>query len=125
MCIDVNDCIDALPILATLGCAAHGTTTLCNAAIARKKESDRISAMAKELKKMGATIIEDEAGLTISRSELHAASLDSHADHRVAMALAVAALQASQKCKLTGTQCINKSYAQFFCDLKRLGVRVS
>lgn len=118
--IDCNDCIDALPILAVLGCFAEGTTRLYNAAIARKKESDRIAVMKLELTKMGACIIEHVDGLSITKSDLHGASLDSHKDHRVAMSLAVAALGARGKSHLAGAECVNKTYKNFFVDIERL-----
>lgn len=111
--IDANSMIDALPILAVLGCYASGTTKIVNAAIARKKESDRISAIAEELAKMGARIDEQEDGLVIHESPLYAATVSSHSDHRIAMALAVAALGASGKSLIQDTSCIAKSFPTF------------
>lgn len=111
--IDLNDMIDALPILAVLGCYAAGTTKIVNAAIARKKESDRITAIAQELTKMGAHIDECEDGLVIYPSPLQAATLSSHGDHRIAMALAVAALGASGNSLIQETSCIAKSFPTF------------
>ena len=89
--IDVNHFIDALPILAVVGCYAQGTTTLVNAAIARKKESDRLATITQELRKMGANIIEQADALIIQPAPLHGAHLQAHHDHRIAMALTVAA----------------------------------
>ncbi len=91
--IDVNDLIDALPILAVIGCYAKGTTRLYNAAIAKNKESDRVSVMCDMLKKMGAKIMvtEGQDGLLIQSSNLHGAEVKSYHDHRIAMSLAVAA----------------------------------
>lgn len=118
--IDVNDCIDALPILAVLGCFAEGTTRLYNGAIARKKESDRIATMNKELTKMGAHVEEHWDGLSIKQSVLHGASLDSHRDHRVAMSLAVAAMAANGASELIGSECVKKTYNNFFLELERI-----
>lgn len=118
--IDCNDCIDALPILAVVGCFAEGTTHLYNAAIARKKESDRIAAMQQELTKMGARCIELPDGLTITRSRLHGAALDGHKDHRVAMSLAVAAFGASSPSQLAGSDCVQKTYKDFFLEIERV-----
>lgn len=118
--IDVNDCIDALPILSVLGCMASGTTRLYNGAIARKKESDRIGAMHKELTKMGANIVEHADGLSITQGNLVGASLNAHSDHRVALALAVAALIAKGKSNLAGHETVKKTYKNFFLEIQRL-----
>lgn len=125
VCLDVNDCIDALPILAVAGAYATGTTCLKNAAIARCKESDRLSAITRELRRMGADMTEDESSLTIEGGKpLVGASLDSHHDHRIAMALAVAALGAKNTTKINNTGCITKSYKHFVRDLSRLGATI-
>ncbi len=116
--IDVNNFIDALPILAVLGCYATGKTELVNGKIARFKESDRIHAIATELKKMGANIEETEDGLIIFQSSLKGAHLHSHKDHRIAMALHVAALGAKGKTTIDDTDCIGKSCPNFY-DLIR------
>jgi len=103
--------------LAVIGCFAKGKTTLYNGAIARKKESDRIRVMANELKKMGATIEEQEDGLIVQRSDLLGANLQSHGDHRVAMSLIVAALGAKGSSYLSGAECIQKTYPQFIKEI--------
>jgi 3-phosphoshikimate 1-carboxyvinyltransferase len=122
--IDVNTCIDALPILAVLGCYAEGTTTLYNGAIARCKESDRISVISAELKKMGANIQEEEDGLTVERSALRGAELEGHRDHRIALSLAVAALGASSPSVIRGTDCAGKTYPTFLEDFTSIGANI-
>lgn len=120
--IDVNDFIDALPILSVIGCFATGKTEIVNAAVARTKESDRIRCMAKELKKMGADIEETTDGLLIRSAKLRGSShLQSHSDHRIAMALAVAALGAEGESVVHGIECTAKSYPTFFADLRAHG----
>lgn len=119
--IDVDPIIDALPILATLGCYAEGSTHLFNAQSARHKESDRLTVMMRELGKMGATIEEDDSSLTIQAAPLHGALLDSHHDHRVAMALTVAALGAATPSHIVNVECIEKSYPSFVADMQALG----
>ena len=119
--IDVNDCIDAVPILAVLGCYAKGMTTLVNGAIARAKESDRLQTMTAELRKMGAAIEETEDGLIIQSSTLHGAEVTSYDDHRIAMSLAVAALGATGSTTVMNTHCVEKSYSNFAADLQTLG----
>ena len=122
MKIDVNDVIDAVPILAVVGCFAEGGITLFNGAIARNKECDRIRAITSELKKMGASIEEHPDGLTVHRSTLKGARVKTYRDHRMAMALTVAALRAEGETKVMGTQCIAKTYPGFAEGLRKTGV---
>lgn len=117
--IDVNDFIDAVPILAVLGCYAKGETHLINASIARKKESNRLACMTAELKKMGACIEETEDGLKVKQSPLKGTTVNSHGDHRLAMSLIVAGLGAEGETEVHGIECINKSYPSFLEDLKK------
>jgi len=122
--IDINDCIDALPLLAVLACFAQGQTTIYNAAMARQKESDRIQAIVKELRKMGASIEERDDGVCIEGKTLHGASLEAHADHRLAMALVVAALGAKGPSVVQGADCVKKSYPNFIKDFQGIGACV-
>jgi 3-phosphoshikimate 1-carboxyvinyltransferase len=119
--IDVNPMIDALPILAVLGCYATGTTKLINAGIARKKESDRLTTITRELKKMGAHITETETSLTIQNTPLTGAVMQAHDDHRIAMALSIASLGASTPSHIQGVACVAKSYPGFLRDMRSLG----
>ncbi len=124
--IDINDFIDALPILAVAACFAESETEIVNGAIARRKESDRIHCMAQELGKMGADIEERSDGLSIRPAKLRGAlSLQSHYDHRIAMALCVAALAADGESLIQGVDCTVKSYPSFFDDFKKLGAQMS
>lgn len=119
--IDVDPIIDAVPILAALGCYAEGMTHLVRAHSARHKESDRLAAMTIELRKMGAKVEEQESSLTIYPAELRGALLDSHSDHRVAMALTIAALGASGPSHIAKADCIAKSYPSFVNDMQAMG----
>ncbi len=117
--IDINDFIDAAPILAVIGCYATGTTRIYNAAIARKKECDRLAAITTELRKMGADIIENHDELIIKNSNLHHAQIDSHNDHRIAMSMSIAAFGIENYDKnsysvIHNIECINKTYPNFF-----------
>jgi 5-enolpyruvylshikimate-3-phosphate synthase len=123
--IDVNACIDALPILAVVGCFSEGVTELVNAEIARKKESDRIACIAHELRKMGASIEEKPDGLVIYPAKLHGAELQAHRDHRIGMSLCVAALAASSPSLIRGVECIDKSYRNFAFDFQSLGAKIA
>jgi 3-phosphoshikimate 1-carboxyvinyltransferase len=122
--IDVNDTIDAVPILAVMACCAEGRTVLKGAKIARSKESDRLHAMTVELSKMGAKIQEFDDGLVIQRSDLKAATVDSHHDHRIAMALSVAALRAEGTTRIKHIDCVAKSYPDYAQQMQSLGFSI-
>jgi 3-phosphoshikimate 1-carboxyvinyltransferase len=123
--IDAQDIPDLVPVCAVLGCYAEGHSEIYNAKRLRYKESDRLDSISTELRKMGADIIVNEDGLTINGGRsLHGATVDPHNDHRIAMACAVAALGAGGETKIQDVECINKSYPQFFSDLRVLGANV-
>lgn len=122
--LDVNDYIDAVPILAVLACFAEGETVITGAAIARKKESDRLATMSQTLQKMGANITELEDGLRILPAELSGARVSSFEDHRIAMALTVAALSAQGETIIENTDCVEKSYPNFVQSLQTLGAYI-
>lgn len=123
--LDINDYIDAITILAVIGCFAEGETVLTNAAIARKKECDRIHAIATELKKMRADIEEKEDGLIIRSSKLKGAIVDTYHDHRMVMSLTVAALGAEGDSVIQDTQCVAKTYPNFKEHMTRLGAKLT
>lgn len=120
----MDDFIDALAILAVMGCFAGEKMHLTNAQVARHKESDRISAICSELKKMGARVDEEPGGLIVYPSKLHGATLHSHFDHRIAMSLIVAALHAKGKSRICHIDCIHKSYPGFIEAIQRLGAQI-
>lgn len=122
--LDINDHIDSVTILAVLGCLAEGTTTITNAEIARKKESDRIECIAKELQKMNAEIEETPDGLIVKKSELKDATVEAHHDHRIAMSLSIAGLMAEGSTIVQGVECMKKSYPNFVEHLKHLGADI-
>lgn len=123
--LDINDYIDALPILGVLGCFCKGKTYIKNAKMARYKESNRISAITAELKKMGAKIEAKDDGIVVERSNLLGREVDSHGDHRIAMSLCIAALGAKNNTTVANIDCIKKSYPNFFEDLKKLDISFS
>ena len=122
--IDINDFVDALPILAVLGCFCEGETEIVNGSIARKKESDRIACIARELKKMGASLEERSDGLLIRHSPLRGVSLETHRDHRLAMALTVAALGAQGESTIHGVEAAAKTYPTFAADFESVGAAI-
>lgn len=119
--IDINNFVDAITILAVVGCFAEGKTRIRNAEIARQKECNRIECIAKELRKMGATVEEHIDGLTIVPSRLQGTEVFSHHDHRTAMSLAVAGLGASAETKINGIECVDKTFPTFAAVFKELG----
>jgi 3-phosphoshikimate 1-carboxyvinyltransferase len=123
--IDVNDFIDAVPILAVVACYAEGETRIVNAAIARKKECDRLKCIAHELRKMGAQIEELPDGLIIQgAASLSGAHFETYHDHRMVLALSVAALGASGESTLVGIECASKSYPAFHDDFRAIGAEI-
>lgn len=122
--INVNDFIDAIPILAVAGCFAEGTTEITGAAIAKHKESDRLVAMTTELKKMGADIIDNEDGLIIKQSQLMGAKMLSYHDHRIAMSLSVAGLAAQGDSLIEDVSCVAKSFPGFAGLMQGIGAKI-
>lgn len=119
--IDMNATPDALPMLATLACFAEGETRLVNVPQARAKETDRIAVMAMELGKLGADIEELKDGLLIRRSDLRAATVDGHGDHRVVMSLAIGATAIPGETTILGAEAASITYPQFTRHLAALG----
>ena len=122
--IDINDCIDVLPLLAVLACYASNCTEIFGAGIARCKESDRIKAISTELRKMGANIEEKDEGMIVYPSRLRGAEMSAHDDHRIAMSLVVAALGADTESVISGVECIEKSYKNFFNHFSSIGAQI-
>jgi len=125
--VDVNakDTPDLVPVCAALACYAKGTSRIHNAQRLRLKESDRLLSLYLELRKMGADIIVDEDSLTVNGPcKLHGAEIDSHNDHRIAMACTVAALGAEGETRINGAECVKKSYPRVFNDLRSLGANI-
>lgn len=113
--------IDEFPILCIAAAFADGVTKITGAGELRVKESDRIKAMTIGLSKMGVEAIEHEDGLSIKRtSSLRGATIDSHADHRIAMAFSVAGLAAHGKTTIAGAEAVDISFPGFYKILGRL-----
>ena len=106
--------IDEIPILAVAAAFAEGTTVIKDAAELRVKESDRLAVMARELGKMGANISELADGLEVTGgNELRGREVDSFTDHRIAMSLAIAALNAKGKTTIHRAEAASISYPNF------------
>lgn len=124
--IDARQIPDLVPILAVTAAFAKGTTVIEGAGRLRIKESDRLNAITQGLCALGAQIKETGDGLIITGvSSLQGGLAEGFNDHRIVMALAVAAIKASRAVTITDRESINKSYPAFFTDYNRLGGRAA
>jgi 3-phosphoshikimate 1-carboxyvinyltransferase len=113
--------IDEIPVLAAIAPYTEQGIEVRDAKELRVKESDRIAAMAANLRLMGAEVEEREDGLKIPGGQkLHGAKIDSCSDHRIAMAFAVAALRAEGETLIRGADAAAISYPAFFTILEEL-----
>lgn len=124
--VDVGDTPDLLPTIAAVGAVADGTTRIENCEHVRLKETDRVAAMAAELDAMGAVVEEREDVLVIhgGESTLTGTAVDGYHDHRIVMALAVAALGATGPTTIHGAEHVDVSFPDFFSVFKKLGVDI-
>ncbi|MBN1867808.1 3-phosphoshikimate 1-carboxyvinyltransferase [Candidatus Sumerlaeota bacterium] len=125
--IDLNATPDALPAMAVAGALADGITTLVNVPQARVKETDRIAVMAAELRKMGVKVKETPDGMmiegrngTLERCE----SLCGHGDHRVVMALSLAAMAAEGPSRIDTAESVAVTFPSFVSLMTNLGARI-
>lgn len=116
--------IDEIPVLAAIAPFTAGGIEVRDAGELRVKESDRIAALAANLRAMGANVEEREDGLRIpGQQQLHGAEIDSAGDHRIAMAFAIAALRASGETRINGAHAAVISYPGFFEALQSVALR--
>jgi 3-phosphoshikimate 1-carboxyvinyltransferase len=107
--------IDELPLLAVVGSQIDGGIRIRDASELRLKESDRLATTAANLRAMGAEVEEFPDGLSVfGPTQLHGALVDSHGDHRIAMAFSVAALLAEGESEISGAECVAISFPEFF-----------
>jgi len=118
---EIPTLIDEIPILAVAAALAEGTTVIKDAQELRVKESDRISAVAENLRRMGVPVEEFADGMEITGVEsLKGAEIHSLGDHRIAMAFAIAGLFAEGETVIKGVECIETSYPGFIRELNQL-----
>ena len=123
--VDVSDTPDLAPAIALAALAAEGSTVVKNGGRLRFKECDRISAIATELKRLGADIDEAPDGFTIrGGGKLHGAACRCHNDHRIAMLLIMTAGLCGG-IELNGAECVSKSAPGFFGEYRQLGGSIS
>lgn len=113
--------IDEIPVIAVMAACAEGTTVIRDAAELKVKETDRIATVTENLRAMGACVTPTEDGMIIEgRGGLKGAFIESHMDHRIAMAFAVAALSAEGESRINNSQCVDVSYPAFWETLDML-----
>jgi 3-phosphoshikimate 1-carboxyvinyltransferase len=117
--VDMNDISDTVMTLGAVACFADGPTTIRNVAHIRHKETDRLSALATELRRVGAEVEEFDDGLTITPRPLHGAEIETYNDHRMAMSMALVGLHVPG-IVIKNPGCVAKTYPGFFADLERL-----
>lgn len=124
--IDASQCPDLVPVLAVLAAISEGTTQIIRAGRLRIKECDRLKAITQELNKLGADIVESEDSLTIyGRKFLRGGTVDSWHDHRIAMALAIASIACQTPVTIKHSECVSKSYPNFWSDFQLLGGKIN
>ena len=113
--------IDEIPVIAVAATQSNGITKITGAKELRVKETDRLSAISTELKKMGADITELEDGLIIKGpTKLKGATVNSYKDHRIAMSLAIASLVAEGNTEIIDKECVNISFPEFWNILGKI-----
>ncbi len=117
--IDMNDISDTVMTLAAVACFAEGPTTIRNVAHIRHKETDRLHALATELRKVGAEVDEFADGLKITPRPLHGAEIETYNDHRMAMSMALIGLKVPG-IVIKNPGCVAKTYPGFWQDLEKL-----
>jgi 3-phosphoshikimate 1-carboxyvinyltransferase len=117
--VDMNDISDTVMTLAAVACFAEGPTTIRNVAHIRHKETDRLAALATELRKLGADVEERPDGLTITPRTLKGCAVETYNDHRMAMSLALVGLKVPGVV-IRNPGCVAKTYPGFWEDLEKL-----
>lgn len=110
--LDCNHIPDAAMTLATTALFASGKTTLRNIASWRVKETDRIAAMATELRKLGAEVEEGEDYIGVTQAKLRPAAIDTYDDHRMAMCFSLAAF--GTPLRINDPRCVGKTFPDYF-----------
>ena len=116
---DMNEISDTVMTLAVVACFAEGPTTIRNVAHIRHKETDRLTALATELRRIGAEVEELADGLTITPRPLHGTAIETYDDHRMAMSMSLVGLRVPGVV-IKNPGCVGKTYPRFFEDLEKL-----
>lgn len=120
--VDASDIPDLVPVLSVAATQAEGETVFYNAGRLRLKECDRLQAVRECLTALGGRVTETEDGLIVCGGrQLHGGEVQSFNDHRIVMAMAIAATVARGEVVIRGAEAVAKSYPAFFEDYKKLG----
>ena len=121
---DCSDIPDLVPVLAVLGCFCEGESRLTGAGRLRIKECDRLAAMEKNLNLLGGQVTSTEDSLIIkgvgSGNLKGGVTVKTFSDHRIAMAMAIASTRCDKPVRVSGAECVSKSYPGFWEDYERL-----
>jgi 3-phosphoshikimate 1-carboxyvinyltransferase len=120
---DATDSPDLFPALVALAVHCRGISRIKGVGRLAGKESDRAETLRSEFGKIGATVEITGDYMCVGESRTHGATVDSHNDHRIAMSLAVAALAGESAVTVENSECVNKSYPEFWRDLQNLTLR--
>ncbi len=121
---DALHCPDLFPVLTALAANCNGTSKIKGVHRLIHKESNRSKALKEEFNKIGVTIDYEQDIMLIKGGEVSGGNVYAHNDHRIAMALTLAALNAKKPIIIEGAECVNKTYPEFFNDMQVLGVDV-
>ena len=119
---DATQCPDLFPALAALAAAAEGESVIYGTHRLEHKESNRAETIAEEYSKLGIEVRLEGDAMYIKGGEIHSAECESHHDHRIAMSLAVSALRSDEAILIHHSECVAKSFPDFFETLKALRV---
>ncbi|OON99975.1 MAG: 3-phosphoshikimate 1-carboxyvinyltransferase [Epulopiscium sp. Nele67-Bin004] len=123
--IDGAECPDIIPVMGVAASLAKGETEVINAIRLRIKECDRLMAISTELNKIGASIVENKEGMSVTGVQNFTGGyVSSHKDHRIAMSLAIATTCATSPIIIDYPECVNKSYPSFWEDYESLGGKI-
>jgi 3-phosphoshikimate 1-carboxyvinyltransferase len=117
--VDMNAISDTVQTLAAVALFAQGSTIITGVGHIRHKETDRLAALANELRKLGATVKISADGLAIIPATLRAADIETYDDHRMAMSLALVGLR-QPRIKIKNPACVAKTYPDYFADLQKV-----
>jgi len=120
--LDALHCPDLFPVLTALAANCSGISKIHGVHRLIHKESNRGEALKQEFNKIGVSIDFEDDTMIIKGGKVVGGEVFAHNDHRIAMALTLAALNASGQVTIKGAECVNKTYPEFFNDMESLGV---